>query len=107
MGLTSMTKHDQAVNAFHEGNPHQALRLFEELLREQETSELWNDWATVQVATGNTTEAEAGLRRALHLDPQNHPAKADLGILMWSKGDNAQGIKLIEECISMLPEEQQ
>ncbi|HEX4488439.1 MAG TPA: hypothetical protein VH088_19325, partial [Terriglobales bacterium] len=102
-----MTKHDKAVDAFHNGQPEQALRLFEELLQEQETSELWNDWATIQAAVGNVTEAEAGLRRALQLDSQNHPAKADLGILMLSKGENAQGIKLIEECISLLPTQQQ
>ena len=102
-----MTKHDEAVNAFHLGQPQQALRLFEELLLEQESSELWNDWATVQVAIGNVHEAETGLRRALQLDPQNHPAKADLGILMLSQGDHTRGIQLIEECISLLPEQQQ
>ena len=102
-----MSKHDEAVSAFQQGQREYALRLLEELLQEQESSELWNDWAIVQVASGNVVKAEGGLRRALQLDPQNHPAKADLGILLLSQGDHARGIKLIEECIPQLPAEQQ
>ena len=102
-----MSKHDQAIDAFQQGRLEEAAHLFDELLKEQESSELWNDWATVQLACGNVSRAETGLIRALELDPQNYPAKADLGILLLGQGNHSRAISLIRESLRFLPAQQQ
>jgi hypothetical protein len=102
-----MSKHDQAIDAFRQGQLQQAVRLLEELLKQQENSELWNDWATVQLASGNVSQAEAGLLCALELDSNNQAAKADLGILLLGRGENSRAIALIQECLPLLAPQQQ
>jgi tetratricopeptide (TPR) repeat protein len=47
-------------------------------LRQAETSEIWNDWATAQFAFGRVWEARQGLKRALQLNPQNVQAAENL-----------------------------
>ncbi len=103
----SADKHAAAVEAFQNGQLQQAIRLFDELLHAQESSDLWNDWATAQAANGNVTEAITGLLRALELNPQNHPAKADLAILLLSLGEASRAAALIDECLPFLAGQQQ
>ena len=66
-----------------EGQYEGALREFGRALGEEETSERWNDWATVQVAMNRLEEAEEGFRRALELDPAHAQAAANLGWLLF------------------------
>ena len=102
-----MNKHQDAINALHQGRMPEALRLLEELLAAEETAELWNDWAAVQLASGESEKAEGGFSRALQLDPQNLDATTNLGLLLLSRGDRAQALPLLECALPLLPAAQQ
>ena len=99
-----MHKHEEAIAAFRQGDAQKAIDLLEELVKTAATSELWNDWATIQSSCGKIGEAETGFARALELDPQNHQAKANLGLLLIGLGEHARAILLLEESSPLLPE---
>ena len=80
--LGPMNQHDDAIVAFQQGRTVEALRLLEELLAENETSLLWNDWAAVQLGAGNLDRAEHGFNRAIELDSLNADAITNLGLLL-------------------------
>ena len=101
--LGPMSQHDDAIAAFQEGRCAEALRLLEELLAVQETSDLWNDWAAVQLGSGNIGPAEHGFTRALELDAQNTDAAANLGLLLLGRGDAAGAIPLLTRALPALP----
>jgi len=73
--------HEWGLHFFAEGQYQAALECFEECLRQAETSEVWNDWATTQFAAGRLEVAKRGLKRALELDPHNAQAAANLSAL--------------------------
>lgn len=102
-----MSKHNQAILAFREGRVAEALRLLGELLAANESSELWNDWAAIQVEAGFAGKAEDGFTRALELDPQNTDATANLGLLLLGRGDSARAIPLLKKVLPALPPGQQ
>src|SRR5689334_7280012 len=102
-----MSKHNQAILAFQEGRVEEALRLLGELLAANESSELWNDWAAIQLEAGFAGKAEDGFTRALKLDPQNTEATANLGLLLLSRGDPTRAIPLLKKVLPALPPEQQ
>jgi GT2 family glycosyltransferase len=102
-----MTKHDEAIVAFQQGRMTEALRLLEELLATQETSELWSDWGAIQLGAGHSTKAEAGFSRAVELNSQNTDAIANLGLLLLSRGDLVRAIPLLKQALPTLPTQQQ
>ncbi len=73
--------HQRGLELFGQGRFQEAIGCFEECLRRAETSEVWNDWATAQFASGRAGEAKEGLKRALQLDPQNTQAVENLRLL--------------------------
>ena len=94
--MLSTTKHQQGIEEYHRGRFNEAVRLFSEALQEQATSELWNDWATANLALANVKEAEAGFRRALNCDPGNTQAAANLGTVLMKRGQMEAAIGLFE-----------
>ena len=70
-----------AANLLAEGQLDEASRLLRDAIAESESSELWNDWAVLQLAL-----AERALTPAFELDPWNAEAAANLGILLFSMG---------------------
>ncbi len=102
-----MSKHDEAILAFQQGRVAEALRSLEELLAAEETSELWNDWAAVQLGAGDLSKAESGFARALELDPQNTDATANLGLLLLGRGDSVRAVPLLRQAMPALPTAQQ
>jgi len=84
---TKMDKRAEATKAFAEGRTNEALSLLEQLLAEDSTSELWNDWATVQFVRGDAKEAERGFNRSIELDRNNYQARLNLGLMHWSLGN--------------------
>jgi len=98
-----MSKHDEAIAAFHQGRSADALHLLQELLDAGETSDLWNDWAAVQLGAGRVSQAEEGFSRALELDPTNTDAIANLGTLLISRGDSARALPLLTSVLPLLP----
>jgi Flp pilus assembly protein TadD len=96
-----MSQHDDAITAFQQGRSEEALRLLEELLVANETSDLWNDWAAVQLGSGNFRRAEFGFTRSLELDSQNTDATANLGLLLLGQGDSARATPLLHPSIAI------
>ncbi|HYA89577.1 MAG TPA: tetratricopeptide repeat protein [archaeon] len=99
-----VTKHDQGLEAFKAGRFNEAIRLFGEAVAEGESSEVWNDWAAAQLAVRNTGDAERAFRRALKLQPDNHQAAANLGVLLATQGRAEEAIPLLEKCQASLSE---
>jgi len=98
-----MSKHDEAIAAFRQGRSSDALRLLQQLLEAGETCELRNDWAAVQLALGDSEQAEAGFSRALELDPDNTDATINLGVLLLSRGDATRALPLLTSVLPLLP----
>jgi len=92
----STEKHRQGIHHFREGRLEDALQLLGEALAEGETGERWNDWAAVQLAANNPTDAEKALRRALKLEPQNLQWAANLGGVLMSLGKPEEAMPLLE-----------
>ena len=98
--------HQQGIELFQKGEFGPAGRRLGEALGEQESSELWNDWATAKLAGDEPEEAEVGYRRALELDPQNHEAATNLVVLLSRQGRSLEAIPLLELASHGLPEEE-
>jgi Flp pilus assembly protein TadD len=75
-------KHAMGVRLFAAGQKQEALTLLREVLAEEETSEVWSDWAAVQFSLNVAGEAEKGFRIALELDADNFQAAFNLGLLL-------------------------
>jgi tetratricopeptide (TPR) repeat protein len=73
--------HQHGLELFAQCRYQEAIACFEECLRQAETSEVWNDWATAQFASGRVQQAREGLKRALQLDPRNTQAAQNLRLL--------------------------
>ncbi|HWF37651.1 MAG TPA: DUF1698 domain-containing protein [Candidatus Acidoferrales bacterium] len=97
--MLSTTKHQQGIEQYHRGRYNEAVRLFSDALQEEATSELWNDWATANLALENVNEAEAGFRRALNCDPGNVQACANLGAVLMKRGQTEAAIGLFEDVL--------
>jgi Flp pilus assembly protein TadD len=82
-------KHAQAIAHYEAGRFVEAIRLLEVLLMESPTSDLWNDWATAQLANGDAAKANAGFAQALAIDPGNHAAAINHGVLLCTTAHNS------------------
>jgi len=81
--------------------------MLDELLTEHATSELWNDWATIQFLRGNHGEAQRGYSRSLELDPSNHQAELNLGLVHWKLGEHDLAKLWIDKALPFMPVETQ
>jgi len=81
--------HRYGVRLFETGFTTDALRVLGDALREHETSERWNDWATAAMACRLFKEAENGYRRALQLEPICDEASDNLRELLRLAGRTA------------------
>jgi len=81
--------HQRGIQLFTQGQYQAAIGCFEACIRDAETSEVWNDWATAQFACGQVGKAKEGLRRALQLDPQNTQAAENLRIVSASLANHS------------------
>jgi tetratricopeptide (TPR) repeat protein len=92
-------KHAQAIAHFEAGRFIEAIRLLEVLLIGAPTSELWNDWATAQLANGDWAKAREGFAQALAADPANHTAAMNYGVLLCTAGRTHEGKPLLERAL--------
>jgi FkbM family methyltransferase len=91
------SERQQAVDKLLEGGQlDEASRVLREALAIEESSELWNDWAVVQLAL-----AERALDCALKLDPWNSGAGLNLGVLLFSVGRMAEAESFLREAREM------
>ncbi|MGA9798834.1 MAG: glycosyltransferase [Terriglobales bacterium] len=100
-------QHSKGLSAFQQGRFTEALALLAAALQEQESGELWNDWATTQFQLGNVEEAEEGFRRALELDAGNALAAVNLGVLMSQSDRPDEAIPYLEKALTSLPASEQ
>jgi hypothetical protein len=98
-------KHQKGIQSYRNGQIDQALMWLGEALSQEETSERWNDWASIQVAAGHAEDAEAGFRKALKLHPENYQACANLGALLAAQGKDQDAIRMLERSQPGLDEE--
>ncbi|MDE3179276.1 MAG: tetratricopeptide repeat protein, partial [Acidobacteriota bacterium] len=96
-------RRQKAALLFERGELEEASRLFAEALKTEETSDLWVNWATTQIARNRAGEAESGLRRALLLDPGHLQAALKLGILLAHLGRYDDAVPLLERSLRTLP----
>lgn len=99
-------KHERALDSYRRGRFDDAVHLLGEALHERETSELWNDWASAQIAARRIADAERGLRRALELNPDNLDAAANLGALLAASGRYSEALRFLEQSESRLAGEE-
>ena len=90
-------QYDLGCKLFEGGDPAAALGYLREAVAQMETSDRWNDLATAHLALGEKHHAESGYRRALQLDPENHQAALNLGIVLKAAGRSAEAIPLLEK----------
>lgn len=90
-------QHRDALKLFQEGSYQKAAELLGEILKCQETSQIWNDWATAQLMCQHATESERGFRRALELDPRNNRAAGNLGVLLANLGRVSEALPLLDQ----------
>lgn len=76
--MPETAKHRTAVELYNAGQLEAADRVIREALREEDTGEMWNDWAVIQFALGRTEEAKSGFRRAMKIDPGCTDAEKNL-----------------------------
>ncbi len=81
-----------AANLFSQRRLDEASRILRDAIAAAESSELWNDWAVVQLAL-----AERAFTRAFELDPWNDEAAANLGILLFSLGKISEAESFLRE----------
>jgi len=81
-----------AANLLTERRLDEASQLLRDAMTAAESSELWNDWAVVQLAL-----AERAFTRAFELDPWNAEAAANLGILLFSIGKITEAESFLRE----------
>ncbi|HZU33776.1 MAG TPA: tetratricopeptide repeat protein, partial [Candidatus Angelobacter sp.] len=96
--MPEKTKHQLALDLVNENRLKEAASLLAEAIGEKENADLWNDWATVQVALDQSKEARAGYGRALELDPENAQAQFNLGALLLNQGTSRRAIELLQQC---------
>src|SRR5690348_13554447 len=96
----SLEKHQEAVRLHVAGKTREALRLLGQVLAEAPTSDVWNDWATMQAANGGVDDAEEGYRQALALDRKNVQAAANLGFLLAALKRDADAIDFLEAALA-------
>ncbi len=93
----SPDKCGQAASHFENGEYEHAAILLGEALRERQTSDRWNDWATAKFFADRAAEAEHGYRRALEMEPENIHAAVNLGALLAGLGRAQEAIPLLEK----------
>lgn len=94
--MAAPNHHELGVQACREGRLADALSLLDRSLLERETSERWNDWATVQLLSSRHAEAEVGYRRALQLEAGNAEAAENLGALLASSARALEALRCLE-----------
>jgi tRNA (mo5U34)-methyltransferase len=98
--MLTAEKHEQALQCYREGRFDEAVCRLGEALAEEQTSELWNDWAVAHLACGRAVDAEHGFRRALECDPRDAQAAANLGALLAQSGQIEAAIGMFERALA-------
>jgi len=91
--------HQAGLDRFERGQAREAAMLFGDAILEQPSADLWNDWASAQMACGRPQLAETGFRRALEISSRNKQAAANLAALLVSHTRYQEAIPLLERAL--------
>ena len=100
--MATKAQHDYAVYLFQQGFYADTVSQLDELLRAEETSERWSDWATAQYGLNQLAEAERGFRRALELDPALSEAAVNFGVMLSGQRRWAEAVGRFETALPKL-----
>ncbi len=95
---------------YHDGKRDEAIGIVKRLLQREDghedgfIAELYNDLALYHLGLGQDKEAEACLRRSMAASEEAMDARENLGIFLIQRGREAEGVKLLEQCLSRSPE---
>jgi len=98
--MSAIDHHRRGLELYRQQGFSEAASLFSAALGEEESSEIWNDWALVQLRLGHPAEAEQGLCRALELNAGNAQALVNLGVLLAKMGRPGEAVPLLEKAAS-------
>jgi tetratricopeptide (TPR) repeat protein/wyosine [tRNA(Phe)-imidazoG37] synthetase (radical SAM superfamily) len=93
--LTGQEHHQLGIQFFEEGRFCAAIGEFQQSIKLGANSEIWNDWATAQLADGDLAKAEEGYCRALHADKQYAPAAINLSLLLLQLGRASEALPFL------------
>ena len=105
--MPDKTKHQLALDLVNENRLNDAAKLLAEALGEEEGADLWNDWATIQLALDEASEAHAGYERALELEPNNAQVQFNLSVLLLNQSKMRRGVDLLRQCAGRVTDEEQ
>ena len=89
---------EQAATLLMEGRVIEASRMLAESLAQNDSPDLWNDWAVAQLHL-----AECGFRRALQGNASHTDAAANLGLLLFCNGKRAEAAVFLERSLADSP----
>ena len=84
----------------------EAICILNSAISDNESPELWNDWATVQYAVGKPVEAEKGYHHSLSLAPKNRDASVNLGLLLMAQGRYDEADQFLSDHLNSLSDEE-
>jgi tRNA (mo5U34)-methyltransferase len=99
----SESAYHRGSRAFQEGRFEEAADALAESLRENESSEVWNDWAVAELAAGQR-KAEEGFKRALALDLGNVQAIANYGVFLARQGRRVEAVPYLQSALQTAAE---
>ncbi len=105
--MAGKEQHEYAVYLFQQGFYEDAVKHLDEVLREEETGERWNDWATAQFGLSHFGEAERGFRRALEMNPDLAEAATNFGAMLMALSRWSEAIGILEGVLPKLDQESQ
>jgi tetratricopeptide (TPR) repeat protein len=105
--MAGKEQHEYAVYLFQQGFYEDAVKHLDEVLREEETGERWNDWATAQFGLSHFGEAERGFRRALEMNPDLAEAATNFGAMLMTLSRWSEAIGILEGVLPKLDQESQ
>ncbi|HEY1464242.1 MAG TPA: methyltransferase domain-containing protein [Terriglobales bacterium] len=91
--MTVQEQYQHGVSLFNQGKCKEAVQILSGVLQTNQSSEIWNDWATAQAGAGELVDAEKGYRRALQLDPNNTQAARNLTMLVETVSAHVQSLE--------------
>jgi ubiquinone/menaquinone biosynthesis C-methylase UbiE len=91
--MTVQEQHQQGIELFNNGKYREAVGIFSNLLQSDNSSEMWNNWASAQAAAGAFEEAEKGFKKALQIAPNNDQAAKNLELLVGCVTAHGQSTK--------------
>lgn len=95
--MTFQEQRQHGIDLYNAGKYQEAAQMFSSLLKANESSEVWNDWATAQACAGELSEAERGYKKALQIDPNNQHASRNLTMLVEGLTAHKQSMKKSRE----------